>query len=68
MKRPQDIQLQEQTRHNKAICVMSIIDDAIDLAEKLGNHELTKGCLCYRCITKRKRMLFPPMKKWKYQL
>ncbi|KPA09408.1 hypothetical protein MHK_010391 [Candidatus Magnetomorum sp. HK-1] len=60
--------LPEKLYNNKARLVMGVIDDAMDLSEKLGNHELTNGCLCYQCITMRKRKLYPPIKKWKYYL
>ncbi|MBF0450940.1 MAG: hypothetical protein HQK75_09580 [Candidatus Magnetomorum sp.] len=65
---PKDLPENERILKNKTRWVMGIIDDAMDLSEKLGKHELTNGCLCYRCITKRKRMLYPPIKKWKYHL
>jgi len=48
--------------------VFEMINASYDLAEKLGRHPLTKGCNCIDCIHKRKRILQPSEKKWKFKL
>jgi len=37
--------------------IIEIIDDALQLAEKLGPHPLTRGCNCMACVHQRKRLL-----------
>jgi hypothetical protein len=48
--------------------VFEMINAGYDLAEKLGRHPLTKGCNCIDCIHKRKRILQPSEKNWKFRL
>jgi len=48
--------------------VFEMINAGYDLAEKLGRHPLTKGCNCIDCIHKRKRILQPSEKNWKFKL
>jgi hypothetical protein len=48
--------------------VFEMINASYDLAKKLGRHTLTKGCNCIACIHKRKRILQPSGKDWKFKL
>jgi hypothetical protein len=48
--------------------IVEMINASLILAEKLGRHPLTKGCNCIGCIHKRKRILQPSEKNWKFKL
>lgn len=48
--------------------IVEMINVGFRLAEKLGPHPLTKGCNCIDCIHKRKRMVEPSEKEWKFKL
>ncbi|MBL7180338.1 MAG: hypothetical protein ABIK98_12225 [Pseudomonadota bacterium] len=48
--------------------IVEMIDAGFKLAEKLGAHPLTKGCNCIGCVNKRKRILQPSEKNWKFKL
>jgi hypothetical protein len=48
--------------------VVEMINAGFRLAEKLGQHPLTKGCNCIRCVHKRKRILQPSEINWKFKL
>ncbi len=48
--------------------IVEMINASFKLAERLGSHPLTKGCNCIGCIHKRKRILTPFVKSWKFKL
>ena len=50
------------------IRVYNLIDRACELAVKKGPHPLDADCLCLACMTKRKRILQPEIKKFKYSI
>jgi len=48
--------------------IIETIETALELAEKLGRHPLTKGCNCMACLHRRKRLLKITEKEWKFRL
>lgn len=48
--------------------IIQMIDAGLRLAEKLGEHPLTKGCNCLACVHQRKRILEITGKDWKFKL
>jgi hypothetical protein len=48
--------------------IIETIEAALELAEKLGRHPLTKGCNCMACLHQRKRLLEITGKDWKFKL
>ncbi len=48
--------------------IYEMINASIDLAEKLGPHDLAKGCNCIACVDKRKRLIAGDKREWKYTL
>jgi len=48
--------------------IIETIEAALELAEKLGRHPLTKGCNCMACLHQRKRLLTMTEKDWKFSL
>ena len=50
------------------IRVYRIIDRACELAVQKGPHPLDADCQCLACMTKRKKILYPFTKGWKFSL
>ena len=48
--------------------IIEMIDASWELAEQLGKHSLRKGCNCIDCVNKRKRILAPPEREWRFRL
>jgi hypothetical protein len=46
----------------------NIIDRSCELAAQKGPHPLDPDCQCLACMTKRKKMLYPVCKDWKFSL
>ena len=64
--RPDDKTKKEQEVERRIIFEM--INASIDLAEKIGPHDLTKGCNCITCVNKRKQIIYQDLPEWKYVL
>ncbi|MDY6830826.1 MAG: hypothetical protein SWC96_03150 [Thermodesulfobacteriota bacterium] len=50
------------------IRVYNLIDRSCELAAQKGPHPLDSDCQCLACMTKRKKMLYPVCKDWKFSL
>jgi hypothetical protein len=50
------------------IRVFKMMQAAADLSMQKGRHDLEKGCNCLSCAKKRKAILYPKIKPWKYTL
>ncbi len=48
--------------------IYEMIDASWDLAAKKGKHPLENGCNCIACVNKRKCLMEPSQKKWKFRL
>ena len=56
------------TRTRDRIRIYKLIDKACELAVQKGPHPLDADCQCLACMTKRKKILHPINKNWKYSL
>lgn len=48
--------------------ILEMIDASWELADRLGEHPLSKGCNCISCVIRRKRLLAERTPEWKYEL
>ncbi len=53
---------------NERKLIFEMIDASCELAARKGAHPMENGCNCIACVNKRKRLLEPHVKKWKFRL
>ncbi|MFA6009111.1 MAG: hypothetical protein WC799_03935 [Desulfobacteraceae bacterium] len=63
----EDMEKELKNKHERAL-IFEMIDASCELAAIKGFHDLDAGCFCMACVTRRKKMLYPPIREWKFHL
>jgi hypothetical protein len=48
--------------------ILEMINASWELAERLGDHPIKRGCNCISCVNKRKRIIDKRKREWKFEL
>ena len=57
-----------ETQNAQRLMILEMIEASMALCQRLGPHELVKGCNCTVCVNKRKRIIDGGENIWKYRL